>query len=206
MCSIALATMAISAASAGAGYVGQRKQASAQRRYQAQASAAERQRFLQEQSAVRMGEAQQQEATNRELADISLKSREAISRARTSAGESGVSGLSINALMDDYLRQEANYRSATLRQQELQGVNTGLALSDAGYRTQQNLIGINRPLNQPGFLEGALSTASAGMAGYRSGLEIEKMRGPVEALNRAPKGTKTTQYASYAPSYTGYKA
>jgi len=206
MCSIAIAALAISTVSAGASFVGQRRQASKQKGYQAQASAAERQRFLQEQSAMRMRQAQENEASNREMADISLKSREAVSRARTSAGESGVAGASIDALLDDYTRQEADYRVATMRQQELRDVNTGLALTDAGYRTQNNLIGINRPINKPSFIEGVLSTASAGMAGYRSGLEIEKMRGPAEALNRAPKGTTTTQYASYAPSYTGYKA
>ena len=84
--------------------------------------------------------------------------------------------MSVNALMDDYMRQEADYRVATLQQQEWRDVNAGLALTDAGYRTQQNLIGINRPISSPSFLEGALSTASAGMSGYRTGMEIKNMR------------------------------
>ena len=125
---------------------------------------------------MRMRQAQEHEATSRELADIALKSREAVSRASTSAGESGVAGLSVNALMDDYMRQEADYRGATLQQQEWRDVNAGLALTDAGYRTQQNLIGINRPISSPSFLEGALSTASAGMSGYRTGMEIKNMK------------------------------
>tara|TARA_R110002051_G_scaffold116198_1_gene189404 strand:+ start:882 stop:1415 length:534 start_codon:yes stop_codon:yes gene_type:complete len=175
MCSIAIAALAISTVSAGASFVGQRRQASKQKGYQAQASAAERQRFLQEQSAMRMRQAQENEASNREMADISLKSREAVSRARTSAGESGVAGASIDALLDDYTRQEADYRVATMRQQELRDVNTGLALTDAGYRTQNNLIGINRPINKPSFMEGVLSTASSAVSGYRTGLEIKKM-------------------------------
>jgi len=201
MCDITLAVAAISAASAGAGYVGQRQQAKQQRGYQAQASAAERQRFLQEQSAIRMRQAQEQEATDRELSDITLKSREAISRARTSAGEAGVAGASVDALMDDYARQAADYSSRLLRQQELLNVNTGLALTDAGYRTQNNLIGINRPVSQPEFLEGMLGTAASALGGYRTGMEIKKMRGP-----SGSGGTTTTHHASYAPSYTGYKA
>ena len=177
MCDITMAMMAIGAASSVAGYQGQRQQARQQRRYQAQAADAERQRFLQEQTSIRMRQAQEQEATNRELGDIALKSREAISRASTSAGEAGVAGLSVNALMDDYMRQEADYRTATLRQQEFQNINTGLALSDAGYRSQQNLIGINRPVNKPSFLTAALDAASSAAGGYRTGMEIERMRG-----------------------------
>jgi len=166
----------LGAASGIAQYAGQRQQARQQARYQAAASAAERARFLQEQSSLRMREGQQQEATNRELGDIAMKSREAISRARTSAGESGVAGASVDALMDDYMRQEGNYRTALTRQQEFQNINTGLALSDAGYRTQNNQIGINKPINKPSFLTAALSTASSAMSGYRTGLEINKMR------------------------------
>lgn len=156
-----------------ASYAGQRQMANQQARYQAQASAAERARFLQEQTSLRMRQSQQQEATNKELGDIALKSREAISRARTSAGEAGVAGASVDALMDDYMRQEANYRTALLRQQEFQNINTGLALSDAGFRSQNNLIGINRPINRPSFLTAGLSAASGAASGYRTGLEIK---------------------------------
>ena len=169
-------TTAIGAVSGIAQYAGQRKMAKDQGRYQAAASAAERARFMQEQTSIRMGQGQQQEATNRELGDIAIKSREAISRARTSAGEAGVAGASVDALMDDYMRQEGNYRTALTRQQEFQNINTGLGLSDAGFRTQNNLIGINRPINRPSFLTAALNTANLGFSGARTGLEINRMR------------------------------
>ena len=175
MC-VPAALAAIQVAASVSQFAGQRQQAKQQARYQAQASDAERQRFIQGQTSTRMRQAQEQEATNRELADIALKSREAVSRASTSAGEAGVAGMSVNALMDDYMRQEADYRTATLRQQEFQNVNTGLALSDAGYRTQQNLIGINRPINKPNFLTGVLNAASSAAGGYRTGMEIQRMR------------------------------
>jgi hypothetical protein len=171
---ILMATLAV--AQGAAQYQGARQQAKTQARYQASASAAERARFLQEQTSIRMRQGQQQEATNRELGDIAMKSREAISRARTSAGESGVAGSSVDALMDDYMRQEGNYRTALTRQQEFQNINTGLALSDAGFRTQNNQIGINRPINKPSFLTHALSTASSAAGAYGDGLKIKNMR------------------------------
>lgn len=166
----------IGVASAGAQYAGQRQQAKQQRRYQSQAAEAERQRFIQEQSAMRMRQAQEQEAMNRELGDISVKSREALSRAGVSAGEAGVSGASVDALLDDYTRQEADYRVALTRQQELQNINTGLALTDAGYRTMNNQIGINRPINRPSLLTAGLSAVQGGMSGYRTGMQIKQMR------------------------------
>lgn len=168
--------MALSLAASAAGLAGQAQQARQQQRYQAQAAEAERQRFIQEQSAMRMRQAQEQEAMNAELGDIALKSREALSRAGVSAGEAGVSGASVDALLDDYTRQEADYRVALTRQQELQNINTGLALTDAGFRTTNNQIGINKPINKPNYLSAALGAASSAAGAYRTGMEIKQMR------------------------------
>jgi hypothetical protein len=158
-------------------FVGQRQQARAQARYQAQAAAAERQRFLQEQTSMRMRQAQEQEAVGRELEQVSKKSQAALARARVSAGEAGVAGASVQALMDDYMRQEAGYRAATLRQQELGGIATGMGLEQAGFATQQRQIGINQPINRPSFLSGALGVASGALGGYRTGLTLKGMMG-----------------------------
>ena len=176
MCSIAIAGLALGVGSAGAGYLGQRQQAKQQARYQAQASAAERQRALQEQSSIRMRQAQEQEATNRELANVALKSREALATATVSAGESGVAGLSVDSLLNDYIRQESTYRMGIGRQQEMKDVQTGLALTDAGYRSQSNLININKPINRPSFLTAALQAGSQGLSGYAAGLDIQRSR------------------------------
>jgi len=160
-------------ASAGLTFVGQRQQARQQARYQAQAAAAERQRFLQEQTSLRMRQAQEQEAVGRELEQVSKKSQAALARARVSAGEAGVAGASVQALMDDYMRQEAGYRSALARQQELGALGTGLGLEQAGFATQQRQIGINQPINRPNPLAAGLSALQGGLSGYRTGLDIQ---------------------------------
>ena len=168
------ATMAaVGVASSGLQFAGQRQQAKAQARYQAQAAAAERKRFQQEQTSMRMRQAQEQEAVGRELEQVSRKSQAALARARVSAGEAGVAGASVQALMDDYMRQEAGYRSASLRQQELGGISTGLGLEQAGFATQQRQIGLSQPIEQPSFLSGALSTVRGGLEGYRTGLALK---------------------------------
>jgi len=157
------------------GYMGQRQQAKQQAAYQAQAAAAERQRFMQEQTSIRMRQAQEQEAVGRELEQVSRKSQEALSRARVSAGEAGVAGASVQALMDDYVRQEAGYRAATLRQQELGGVATGLGLEQAGFATQQRQIGINRPIARPSFLTAGLQSLSGGLGATVTGLQYGQL-------------------------------
>ena len=166
------AGLALGAASSGAQAVGQRQQAKQQAAYQAQAQAAERQRFLQEQTSLRMRQAQEQEAVGRELEQVSKKSQAALARARVAAGEAGVAGASVQALMDDYMRQEAGYRSALLRQQELGSLGTGLGLEQAGFATQQRMIGLSQPIEKPSFLTAGLSALSGGLSGMRTGLDI----------------------------------
>src|SRR5210317_791383 len=181
--SLGWAGLAMGAASAGAQAVGQQQQAKAQyqaqlqqnemqRRMQAQAAAAERQRALQEQTSLRMRQAQEQEAVGRELEQVSRKSQAALARARVSAGEAGVAGASVQALMDDYMRQEAGYRAATLRQQELGGISTAMGLEQAGFATQQRQIGLSQPIDKPSFLGAVLGGIQSGLSGYRTGLDI----------------------------------
>ena len=166
----------VGVAQAGMQYMGQRQQARAQARYQAQAAAAERQRFLQEQTSLRMRQAQEQEAVGRELEQVSRKSQAALARARVSAGEAGVAGASVQALMDDYMRQEAGYRSALARQQELGAIGTGMQLEQAGFATQQRQIGLSQPIDRPNILTAGLGALQGGLSGYRTGLEIKRMQ------------------------------
>ena len=169
---IPIATAVIGAASTGLQYAGARRQAKQQEAYQRQAQAAERQRFMQEQTSMRMRQAQEQEAVGRELEQVSRKSQAALARARVSAGEAGVAGASVQALMDDYMRQEAGYRSALLRQQELGALGTGLGLEQAGFATQQRQIGLSQPIDRPSGLGAVLGGIQSGLSGYRTGLDI----------------------------------
>lgn len=213
---LAAAGLALGAASAGASAIGGRQQAKAQyqaqlqqnemqRRMQAQAAAAERQRAGQEATSLRMRQAQEQEAVGRELEQVSRKSQAALARARVSAGESGVAGASVDALMGDYMRQEAGYRSALLRQQELSGVGTGLGLEQIGLASQQRLMGINQPIMDPirprGLgIQDVLSVASGGLQGYIAGSSLSGLGG---GSNPAiPRGSVSSYDASGLQIYT----
>jgi hypothetical protein len=188
MCDPISATLiATSVGSNIAGFVGARQQAKAQLRYQAQAAAAERQRFAQEQTSLRMRQAQEQEAVGRELEQVSRKSREAMARARVSAGEAGVAGASVQALMDDYTRQEGAYRQALLRQQEMGALATGMGLEQAGFATQQRQIGIRQPVSKPSALVAGLQTISGGLGALGVGLDISSRLGGGGGGTAAPQ-------------------
>jgi len=153
-----------------AGFVGARQQAKAQLRYQAQAAAAERQRFQQEQTSIRMREQQEQEATAREINQLRLRTRQAISRTKENPYA--------EALANDYLRQEGAVRSALLRQQELGQVATAMGLEQAGFATQQRQIGIAQPVSKPSALTAGLQTISGGLMALGTGMDISsRLRG-----------------------------
>ena len=197
---LAAVSAGIGALSAGLSFVGQRQQARQQAAFQAQASTAELGRLAAERTSIIARQAQEQEAVGRELEQVRKKSREALSRATVAAGESGVAGASVQALMDDYMRQEGTYRAAVLRQQALREVSGGMALEQAGLASQQRLIAINQPISKPSFLSGVLGVASGAMSGARTGLTLKGMMGGGSA--GIPTGSVPTTDASGLPQYT----
>ena len=179
---------------AGMQFAGQQRQAKQQAQYQAQAAAAERLRFQQEQTSMRMRQAQEQEAVGRELEQLSLRTRQAISRTKENPYA--------EALANDYLRQEGAVRASLLRQQELGGIATGLGLEQAGFATQQRQIGINQPIDRPSFLSGALGVASGALGGARTGLTLKGMMGGGASNPPIPTGAVPTTDARGLPQYT----
>ena len=140
--------------------------AKTQARVQANASKAERQRYLQEVSSMRVQQGQEQVAAAQRINESAKKAREARATARVSAGESGVAGLSVDALINDLTREEAEYSFATQQQLQMNDVGRSMQLQNAGLGFTNNMLRINRPIEQPNYLGAALSGASAGMSTY----------------------------------------
>lgn len=188
MCSIELAGLALGAASSGASAIGARQQAKAQyqaqlqqnemqRRYQAQAAAAERQRALRQMTGERMQQAQQEEAIGRQTRERELATQAAVGLEQ--ARDRGVAGQSVTAVMGEYLANLGAAREALGRQQELIGVGKGFALEDIGLASQQRLISIDQPIATPirprGLgIQDVLSVATGGLQGYQLGSSLSK--------------------------------
>ncbi len=162
-------SLAVTALSAGASVRGQQIAAKTQAKVQENASIAERQRYLQEVSSMRIQQAQEQNAAAQRLQESSKKAREARATARVSAGESGVSGLSVDALINSLTQQEANFNFATDQQLQMSDVNRTLQLEQSGLGFTNNMLRINKPIEQPDYLGAVLSGAQTGMSTYSFG-------------------------------------
>lgn len=153
-------------AQAGLSIRGQQQAAKAQTKYQKQASEAESQRASQQMSAERIQEAFQNEERSREIQVAANKAREARARATVAAGESGVAGRSVDALLDDFTRQEATYRFGLQRQGQQMAVARDLRLKDMGLQSYNTQIAINKPIAQPDYAGALLSGVSTGLSAY----------------------------------------
>ena len=181
MCIPLAAAVAIaSAASAGAQFAGQRKQAKQQAHYQGQAMQSERKRALREQQSIRMRQGQERVARGKERQRIGIKAMERGATARTAAD--GITGLSLEAYVDDLTRQEAEYSAGLQQRGEMSDLQTGLALGDAGFGHENRIIGMNRPINAPSWGEGLASMASSGLQGALTGHQISAAMGDRKSL------------------------
>ena len=166
MCNPIAIGLALGGAQAVSQISGQRQMAKAQEQAQANASKAERQRYLQEVSSMRVQQGQEQVAAAQRINESAKKAREARATARVSAGEAGVAGLSVDALINDLTREEAEYSFATQQQTQMNDVGRQMQLQNAGLGFTNNMLRINRPIEQPDYLGAALSGAQTGMSTY----------------------------------------
>ena len=166
MCDPVTIGVTMGLAQAGLSIHGQQQQAKTQERVQKNATLAEQQRHLQEMSASRLRERQEKVAAAQGIQQSTKKAREARSTARVSAGESGVAGLSVDALINDLTRQEAEYSFSVQQQQQFNQVNRDLAFQDGAMQSRMNLLSINKPIAQPNYLGSLLEGASTGLSAY----------------------------------------
>ena len=151
-------------ASAGASFIGQRQAASAQERAQANATQLEQQRFLDQANSARVQQAQANIASAQRIRSASLQAEQARARATVAAGEAGVTGLSVNALVDDMTRREAQFRFYENQRQDMSDTNLALSMEDARMRSRMNLLGINQPIQQPNLLGSLMTGLQVGTA------------------------------------------
>jgi len=160
------ASFALGAGSGVAQYAGQRQQAKAQAAYQAQSIAmAQRKAAMQETVAI-MERQQQEQAVAQEKGKVAKKGEAVQATATVAAGEAGVSGLSVQALMDDYIRQQAGQVAALTSQDKLYALRHGLNLEQIALASQQEIMGLDRPIDKPSKLGLGLGILSSGLSAF----------------------------------------
>ena len=169
MCSpLAAVSAIVGGAQTVSSIAGQRQQARMQEQAQRTATQQERQRYLAEVSAMRTQQQQEMIARAQRIQEASRKAMEARATARVSAGESGVSWLSIDALLGDLTRKESEYTFSEQRQAEMLDVSRDIQLSEAGIGFNRNMLRINKPIEQPDYLGSALGGFQSGLSTYSS--------------------------------------
>lgn len=110
---------------------------------------------------------QEREAAAASIDDTARRAAEARASARTAAGEAGVAGASVDALLTDYTRQEYDYQVRVGRNtsnldtqftREREGVRLGL---------QSNLIN-SQPIAKPNFMAQLPSILGYGLQSFQS--------------------------------------
>jgi len=164
-------------ASAVSSMRGQRQQAEAQEQAQSDASILEQQRYLAEMSASRLKERQEKVAAAQRIQQSTTKAREARATALTSAFEGGVTGLSVDGLINSMTRKEAEFGFSVQQQMQMGSLNRTIGFEDGYNRHRMNLLGINKPINQPDYLGSLVSGAQVGMNAYSFGSDAGLFQG-----------------------------
>ncbi len=163
---LAIAAIALSAAGTGATLVGQRQAAKAQAGYQQELAKSTNEAARVQAEQVRDQQAQSAEAAGREVQKASIASRQAQSTATVSAGEGGVTGNSVDALLRDFRTQEGIYKEAVTRQQQLTNFGAGQQIDAIRAGAKAGNLQMNAPIAQPNYLAAALSFGAQAAGTY----------------------------------------
>ena len=199
---IPLISAGVGAASAGLQYAGQRRQAKAQAAFQAQSIAAAQKKAGFQRTSEILEAQQKRLALAQETGKITKAAREKLASATVSAGEAGVSGLSVQALMDDYVRQQAGLQAAVTTQEKLYGLQTGMGLQQLGLASQQEILGLSQPISKPSLLTSGLQAVSGGLSGYAAGSGIASRMGSNRPRTINIGGGKTSRYMRKTDQYS----
>lgn len=203
MCLVAIATVVSAVASVAApliGYAAQSQAAKQQEAYQnamakqqanynAQVAKAAEDNYLIQKQQLYLRQQQQNEQSAQEEAAKNLEARQAIARAKVAAGEAGVAGLSVDALVNDYYRQRDVYVSAirqtraNTEQQTIQDMRASRAQAMSSINTLQPYV--PQPVQKPSLGAALISSAAGGANAITSSPYAKYSVNPFQVATRA---------------------
>ncbi len=174
---MALATFAISAASAGAGFMAQREQADQQNRYAAENRNNALRAFEDRNVDINRRITQEREAAANERFESGLKARSTRATNEVAAGEAGISGLSLEGLLADIDNAQSRYvgtvdQNLDWTEQQLASEKRG-----AGAQTVDRINSVRRA-ERPSLLNLGLQI---GTAAVNSATSYNRMSNPTRA-------------------------
>lgn len=156
MCDIGTALFLASTAATAASVVGQQQQANAQVQFQEELGISQNKQAAIQSTVVRDRQAQEREIKGRESFKAKLEADAAKATAVTAAGEAGVNGNSVDALLQEFGLQEARFQESLLRQEQFDDANAeseieAIRSGASSFNTQ-----LSRPVAQPNYIGAAL--------------------------------------------------
>lgn len=118
-------------------------------------------------ASLALRQTQEREAAAASIDDTARRAAEARATARASAGESGVAGASVDALLADYIRQEYDYQVRVSRNTGYQDQQFTREREGARLGLQSNLLNA-QPIAKPNFLAQLPGIAGAGLGAFQS--------------------------------------
>jgi len=208
MCDPATAMMVAQVGGTAAQYYGQEQQAKAQDAFNSQRQALGTERALQnyrlQTSQAYKRIQQEREATGQEIREVSRQSRRAQSTGAVSAGEAGVTGKSVDAMLDDFERQELMYQTDLKRNQEWKEENIADQLEAVRIGTQGHIEDLQfMPAQRPSFLGAALRIGGS-IGNYFADIPNVEQRSSVQNFNRNNLMQHGQSYGSFGP-FGGYR-
>lgn len=168
---LAAASFAVTTVSTIGSTVMQAQQASAEAEYRDAQIAQSHQAAVENYDLLQLRREQEREAASQQVEANQREALRATERARTAAGEAGVTGLSVDALLGDLYGQEARFRNNVAV--NLEAVNSDIDQSASDVRTGTiNQITSLPQISRPDYFGAGARLAGAGFSSYRSAFKV----------------------------------
>lgn len=164
---LAWASFIVAAAGEGTNLYMQKQQQNAQVSYQEQMGEQQNKIAASNMANVRSAEAQDAEARAREGEKARLATQKAEATATVAAGESGVGGNSVNALLQEYVANLGQYKEAASRQAAWNETAENNQLTAIRLGSQSSILQLQQPVAGPNYAASATRLGAAGFGAYR---------------------------------------
>ena len=164
-------SLGMSAATTAFGFLGQQQQADAQDSFNRQRQAVGTQRALanyaNQTRQARERQIQEREAAANEINEVYREARKRVATAQAAGAEAGVAGGSLQALINDFHRQQLEFGTNVNRNLEFRENNIEDQLESVRLGAQANIENLQfMPAERPSFLGAALRIGSGALGAY----------------------------------------
>jgi hypothetical protein len=153
-------TLALSAAGSTMSYMGAMNRAKEQEAYQDHLADIQKRSSQRRITSVQIKAAQEKEAMARKMYEVSQQSAKLAAQSRLSAAEGGVTGTSINLLLQSYEAQEGAFIAALESEQRMREAQDIRTIGDISIGAEQQLAATQSPVNYPSALAEGLNWAA----------------------------------------------